>query len=394
MDKPVYLDNNATTPVDPRVLDAMLPYLKEVFGNPASRSHAFGWEAEKAVDKARRHVADLLGASAREILFTSGATEADNLALKGVVRGYKDQGNHIVTCRTEHKAVLDTCAALEAEGVRFTYLDPCPQGRVTPEQVEAAIEDDTILVALMFANNEIGTVHPIAEVGAVCKQRKVLFFTDAAQAVGKVPIDVEAMGIDLLSLSGHKLYAPKGVGALYVRRRKPTVRLEPILHGGGHERGMRSGTLNVPGIVALGEACRLSHEDLEAEVGRLAAMRDRFETAVLARLPHVKVNGCPEHRLPGTTNLAFKFTEGETLMMNLTKIAVSSGSACSSASLRASHVLTAIGLEAELAHASLRFSFGRLNEESDVDVAIDAVVEAVERLRPISPRYDEGESAA
>lgn len=387
-ERPIYLDNNATTPVDPRVLDAMLPYFREEFGNAASRGHRFGYEAEKAVDRARRQVGDLIGASAREIVWTSGATEADNLAIQGALAHYADRGNHVVSCPTEHKAVLDTLRALEAAGrARVTWLDPGPAGRVEADQVREALTDETVLVALMAANNEIGTLHPLAEIGAACKERGVLFFSDAAQAAGKIPLDVEAMGIDLLALSAHKFYGPKGAGALYVRRRRPTVKLAPLLHGGGHERGMRSGTLNVPGIVGMGEAARIAKAELPAEAARLAAMRDRFEAAVLEGLDEVRVNGDRDHRLPGTTNLGFGYVEGESLMMAMKALAVSSGAACTSASLEFSHVLEALGLDHDAAGASLRFCFGRFNEEGDVDAAVRETLAAVERLRALSPRY-------
>lgn len=395
--KPIYLDNNATTRLDPRVLEAMMPFLTECYGNAASRGHAFGWEAEKAVDRARRQVGDLIGASSREILFTSGATESDNLALKGVVEACGVDGAHVVSCRTEHKAVLDPLAALAARGCRVTLLDPDREGRVTAAQVEAALTDKTVLVALMMANNELGTLHPTAEIGALCKARRILFFADGAQAAGKIPIDVEAMGIDLLSLSAHKMYGPKGVGALYVRRKAPTVRLAAQIHGGGQERGMRSGTLNVPGIVGLGAAAELARAALASEPARLAGLRDRFEAGVLGGLDEVRVNGCLGARLPGTSNLSFRWVEGESLMMSLKALAVSSGSACTSASLEASHVLRAIGLDDRLAHSSIRFSFGRYSLDEEVDLAIREVVSGVRRLRELSPLYRErreGRSAA
>lgn len=382
---PIYLDNNATTPVDPRVLEAMLPFFGAHFGNASSRSHAFGWDAEKAVDRARRQVAELIGASGREIVFTSGATESDNLALFGAARMFQKRGRHLVTCTTEHKAVLDTCHQLETEGWEVTYLEPDPTGRVEPAQVAEALREDTFLVALMAANNEIGTLHPIRSIGELCKQRGVLFFVDAAQAVGKIPLNVEDLHIDLLSLSAHKFYGPKGVGALYVRRRNPTVRLEPVLHGGGQERGMRSGTLNVPGIVGLGEAAQVAREKLPEEMKRLAGFRDHFEARVLERLEDVQIHGCREHRLPGTTNLSFRYVEGEALMMGMKSLAVSSGSACSSSRLEISHVLAAIGVEREMAQASLRFSFGRFNSEEEVCQAVEELVTTVERLRRVHP---------
>lgn len=386
-ERPVYLDNNATTPLDPRVLEAMMPFLTTEFGNPASRSHAFGWEAEKAVERARRQVGDLIGARGAEVIFTSGATEGDNLALIGAMEMFRDRGDHLITGATEHKAVLDTCHYLESRGTRITYLQPDSQGRIQAAQVADAIEERTVLVALMVANNELGTLHPTAEIGALCKQRGLVFFADGAQAVGKVAVDVEAMGIDLLTLSGHKFYGPKGVGALYVRRRNPSVRLEPLIHGGGHERGMRSGTLNVPGIVGLGEAARIAGEELATEMETLAANRDRFEELVQSRLEGAVVNGCPEHRLPGTSNMSFRYVEGESLLMGIRSLAVSSGSACNSANLEISHVLAAIGLPRELAQASLRFSFGRFNPPEDATRAAELVCEAVERLREVSPTY-------
>lgn len=386
MTQPIYLDNNATTPLDPRVLEAMMPFLTNKFGNAASRSHAFGWEAERAVDRARRQIGDLIGASAREIVFTSGATESDNLALTGAARMFRDKGDHIVSCRTEHKAVLDTLSHLEEEGIRVTLLEPEACGALDPAKVEAAIEDSTILVALMIANNEIGTVHPFAEIGAICRKKKVLFFADGAQAVGKIPVDVEAANIDVMAMSGHKFYGPKGVGALYVRRRNPTVRLAPQIHGGGHERGMRSGTLNVPGIVGMGEAARLAAEELPEETEKLSQMRDLFEARILEKLEDVRVNGNQDRRLPGTSNLSFAYVEGEALMLGLKNLAVSSGSACNSASLSTSHVLQAIGLEDDVAQATIRFSFGRFNTLEEAERASDEVVEAIQRLRKASLR--------
>lgn len=382
---PVYLDNNATTPVDPLVLEAMLPFFGPRFGNASSRSHSYGWQAEKAVDRARRQIADLIGASGREIVFTSGATESDNLALFGAFRMFSQRGRHIVTCTTEHKAVLDCCDQLEKEGAEVTRLSPDAAGRLHPDQVAEALREDTFLVALMAANNELGTLHPVEAIGELCKERGVLFFVDAAQAVGKVPVHVEKMHIDLMAMSAHKFYGPKGVGALFVRRRKPTVRLEPLVHGGGQERGMRSGTLNVPGIVGMGEAAARARELLPAEAETLAAMRDRFEAGILQALDHVHVNGCTDSRLPGTSNLSFRYVEGEALMMNLKRLAVSSGSACNSTSMEISHVLAAIGLERDLAQSSLRFSFGRFNQEEDVDLALSEVVAAVQRLRAAHP---------
>ena len=387
--KPViYLDYNATTPGDPRVLEAMLPYVREKFGNAASRTHRFGWEAEKAVERAREQVAALINADPREIIWTSGATESDNIAVKGVARMYRDKGRHIVTQATEHKAVLDAAKYLEAHGVEVTLLPVDETGRVDPAQLEAAIRPDTILVSIMFANNEIGTIQPIAEIGLLCKARGIIFHTDATQAFGKVPIDVEAMGIDLLSCSGHKLYGPKGVGALFVRRKGPRVRCEPVLHGGGHERGMRSGTLNVPGIVGLGEAAQIAGKETPAEAAREARLRNRLWAGLNEKLDEVFRNGHEEHCLPNTLNVSFAFVEGESLMMAIDNIAVSSGSACTSASLEPSYVLRAIGVKPELAHSSIRFSLGRFTTAAEIEQTIDQVCSAVDRLREMSPLYE------
>jgi len=384
----VYLDNNATTPVDPRVLEAMLPYFREHFGNAASRNHAFGWIAEEAVEKAREQVANVLGASAKEIIWTSGATESDNLAIVGVARMYADKGKHIITSRIEHKAVIDPCKFLETQGFDITWLEPDKTGRVSVEQVRDAMRDDTILVTLMLANNEIGTINPIGEIGAICKEKGVLLHTDATQAFGKIAIDVEAMGIDLLSMSGHKIYGPKGVGALYVRRKRPRVRLQPIIHGGGHERGMRSGTLNVPGIVGFGMAAAIAHRELETEATRLAALRDRLWTGLSEQLTDIYLNGSVEHRLPNTLNVSFLYVEGESMMMGMSDIAVSSGSACTSASLEPSYVLRGIGLGDDLAHSSIRFSLGRFTTKEEIDFTIKQVVQAVNHLRNMSPLYE------
>ena len=387
--KPVYLDNNATTPLDRRVLDAMMPYLTERFGNAASRNHPYGYEAEEAVETARRQVADLLGAdSPREIVWTSGATESNNLAVKGVASMYRDRGRHIITQATEHKAIIDPCKYMEHEGCSVTFLGVDPGGRVRPEELAAAIRKETILVSIMFANNEIGTLQPIAEIGRICKDRGVLFHTDASQAFGKVPIDVESMGIDLLSCSGHKIYGPKGVGALYVRRKNPRVRCAPVLHGGGHERGMRSGTLNVAGIVGLGAAAAIARTEMADEAVRLRGLRDRLWEGLASRLDGITWNGDREHTLPHTLNVGLRYVEGESLMMACKGIAVSSGSACTSASLEPSYVLKALGVADELAHGSIRFSFGRLNRESDVDLAVEQVTAAVNRLREMSPLYE------
>jgi cysteine desulfurase len=385
---PIYMDNNATTRTGPRVVNAMLPYFTEKFGNAASRNHAFGWEAEEAVDNAREQIANLIGAGAKEIVFTSGATESNNLAIKGVASMYRKKGNHIVTVVTEHKAVLDPCKRLERDGYKVTFLPVDKDGRVSAEQVAAALTDKTILVSIMSANNEIGTIQPIAEIGKLCKQRGVLFHTDAVQAVGKVPVDVEKMGIDLLSLSGHKIYGPKGIGALYVRRKDPRVRLDPLIDGGGHERGMRSGTLPVPLIVGLGEACELCQKEMEAEERRLLGLRERLQQRITSQLEDVYLNGHPVERLPGNLNLSFAYVEGEALMMGIKDVAVSSGSACTSASLEPSYVLKALGVGDELAHSSIRFGLGRFNTEEEVDFVADDVVRAVNHLRQMSPLYE------
>ncbi len=385
---PIYMDNNATTRTDPRVVEAMLPYFTEHYGNAASRNHAFGWEAEEAVDQGREQVAALIGANAKEIIFTSGATESNNLALKGAAAMYKKKGNHVITVVTEHKAVIDPCKRLERDGFQVTFLPVDKYGRVSAEQVAGALTDKTILVSVMAANNEIGTLHPIREIGKLCKSRGVLFHTDAVQAVGKVPIDVEAMGIDLLSLSAHKIYGPKGVGALYVRRKDPRVRLDPIIDGGGHERGMRSGTLAVPLIVGLGTACELARQEMDAEARRLFALRERLWRGIEDQLEDVYLNGHPEHRLPGNLNLSFAYVEGEALMMGIKDVAVSSGSACTSASLEPSYVLKALGVGDELAHSSIRFGLGRFNTEEEVDYVIGDVVRAVNHLRAMSPLYE------
>jgi cysteine desulfurase len=385
---PIYMDNNATTPLDPRVLEAMMPYLTNEFGNAASRSHSFGWRAEEAVDKAREQVADLIGANEKEIVLTSGATESDNLAIKGVADFYKDKGNHIITCRTEHKAVLDTCKRLEREGFEVTYLNVDKAGRVDPEDVRKAITDKTILVSIMFANNEIGTVQPVAEIGAICREKGVLFHCDAVQGVGKLPFDVDQMKVDLASLSAHKMYGPKGVGALYVRRKPTRVRLVPIIDGGGHERGMRSGTLNVPGIVGFGKAAEIAKNELAEEGIRTGKLRMRLQDYLFKHLDHLELNGHPEHRLPGNLNVSFAFVEGEALMMAIKDVAVSSGSACTSASLEPSYVLRACGISEDLAHTSIRFGIGRFNTEAEVDHVGKYVVGQVAKLREMSPLYE------
>ncbi len=388
MTNPIYLDYQATTPVDKRVLDAMLPYFTDAFGNAASRSHAFGWKAEEAVDLSREQIASLINATAKEVVFTSGSTEAINLAMKGVGDMYGAKGKHMITSLAEHKAVLDTAKHLEKEGFEVTYLKPDATGKVTAEQVAEAIREDTILVSLMWANNEVGTINPIREIGAVCRERGVLFFTDATQAVGKIPVDVEADNIDMLCLSGHKVYGPKGVGCLYVRRRKPRVRLVAQMDGGGHERGMRSGTLNVPGIVGLGAACAVAEQDLEKDIAHANALRERFESKIFAALDYVEINGDENARLPGCSNLSFAYVEGESLIMGFKDLAVSSGSACTSASLEPSHVLQCMGVGDELAHSSIRFGFGRLTTEEDIDFAANQVIEAVKKLRELSPLYE------
>ncbi|HIF41788.1 MAG TPA: IscS subfamily cysteine desulfurase [Planctomycetes bacterium] len=388
MNAPIYLDYQATTPVDPRVLEEMLPYFGEIYGNAASRSHSFGWQAEEAVGQGRERIAHLIGASAKEIIFTSGSTEGINLAMKGVAQMYGSKGKHIITSQAEHKAVLDTAKRLEKEGFEVTYLAPDSTGRHSAEQVAEALREDTILVTIMWANNEIGTINPIREIGALCKERGVLFFTDGTQAVGKVPVDVEADNVDLMCLSAHKIYGPKGVGALYVRRRNPRVRLVAQMDGGGHERGMRSGTLNVPAIVGLGKACELCETDMDTDREHALSLRTRFEEKIFGALDHVHLNGHPEHRLPACSNLSFAYVEGESMIMGISNLAVSSGSACTSASLEPSHVLQSMGVGDELAHSSIRFGFGRFTSEEDVDVAAEQVIAAVQRLRELSPLYE------
>jgi cysteine desulfurase len=388
MPRTVYLDNHATTPVDPRVLEAMLPYFGERFGNAASRSHAFGWQAEEAVEAARAQVASLINAQPREIILTSGATESDNLAIKGVVDFHRGKGDHVITATTEHQAVLDSCRALEKAGqAQVTYLPVDAHGLVDPDDVRAAITDRTVLISLMHANNEIGTIHPIAEIGRIAKQRGVLFHCDAAQSLGKLPIDVEAMGIDLLAFTAHKLYGPKGCGVLYVRAKAPRVRLTPQMHGGGHERGLRSGTLNVPGAVGLGRACEISAGEMAAEASRLARLRERLHRGLAAELDGVGLNGHPTARLAGNLHLSFDCVEGDSLLAALPDVALSSGSACSSATLEPSHVLRAIGMPDDAAHASIRFGIGRFNTDADIDYAIDRVANEVRRLRDLSPAY-------
>ncbi|HEY1188335.1 MAG TPA: IscS subfamily cysteine desulfurase [Gemmata sp.] len=385
---PVYMDNNATTRTDPRVVDAMLPYFTEKYGNAASRNHPFGWAAEEAVETARGQIAGIIGAGAKEIIFTSGATESNNLALKGVAAMYKKKGNHIVTQATEHKAVLDTCKRLERDGFQVTYLPVDKFGQVSAEQIRAALTDKTVLVSIMAANNEIGSLQPIRDIGRLCKEKGVLFHTDAVQAVGKVPLDVEDMGIDLLSLTAHKIYGPKGIGALYVRKKDPRVRLEPQIDGGGHERGMRSGTLPVPLIVGLGAACEIAKNEMGEEVARTFALRERLRKGIMDKLPESYLNGHPTERLPGNANISFAYVEGEGLMMGIKDVAVSSGSACTSASLEPSYVLRALGVGDELAHSSIRFGLGRFNTEADVDFVVELVTREVTRLREMSPLYE------
>jgi len=388
MNRRIYLDNNATTPVDPLVLQAMLPYFCEKFGNAASRNHAFGWEAEEVVETGRKHVAAVIGANAKEIIFTSGATEGNNIAIKGIAEFYADRGKHIITQVTEHKAVIDPCNWLAQHGFRVTFLPVDRHGRIDLSQLEDALTDETILVSIMHGNNEIGTLQPIAEIGKLCKQREVIFHTDCCQTFGKVPIDVQEMGIDLLTCSGHKIHGPKGVGALYVRRKRPRIHCGTIMHGGGHERGMRSGTLNVPGIVGLGKAAELCQQHMDSEPARLAALRDRLQEAVCAQLDDVYVNGHPTERTPSNLNMSFAYVEGEAMMMGFPEIAVSSGSACTSASLEPSYVLKALGVGEELAHSSIRFSVGRFNTEEEIDYAIERVVATVKKLRAMSPLYE------
>ena len=385
---PIYMDNNSTTRVDPRVVEAMLPYFTEKYGNAASRSHPFGWEAEAAVEEGRDQIATLIGASAKEIIFTSGATESNNLAIKGVAAMYKKKGNHIITQATEHKAVLDTCKRLERDGFQVTYLPVDKFGQVNTEQIREALTDKTVLVSIMAANNEIGTLQPIKAIGKLCKEKGILFHTDAVQAVGKVAINVEAMGIDLLSLTAHKIYGPKGIGALYVRKKDPRVRLEPQIDGGGHERGMRSGTLAVPLIVALGAACDIARREMAGETERTYKLRERLRKGIMDQLPETYLNGHPDERLPGNANISFAYVEGEGLMMGIKDVAVSSGSACTSASLEPSYVLRALGVGVELAHSSIRFGIGRFNTEAEVDYVIDYVVGEVNRLREMSPLYE------
>jgi len=385
---PIYLDHNATTPCDPRVVDAMIPYFTNSFGNAASRNHPFGWQAEEAVDYAREQVAKLIGADPKEIIFTSGATEADNLAIKGVFEMYASKGNHIITCNIEHKAVLDTCKHIEKEGGEVTYLKVKDDGLIDMAELEAAIKPTTILIAIMYANNEIGTVMPMKEISALAKKKGILVFSDATQAVGKIPVDVNKDGIDLMAFTAHKMYGPKGVGALYVRRKNPRVKVTAQMDGGGHERGMRSGTLNVPGIVGFGKACEICMNEMEEETKRVSALRDKLETSLM-KIEEAYINGSKQHRLPHVTNISFKYVEGEGLLMGFNKdIAVSSGSACTSASLEPSYVLKALGLGDDLAHSSLRFGLGRFTTEDQIDYTVEAVTKTVNKLREMSPLWE------
>jgi cysteine desulfurase len=389
MKKPVYMDNHATTRVDSRVLDAMLPYFTEKFGNAASRNHSFGWEAEEAVVRSRDQIAALIGAKSKEIIFTSGATESDNLAIKGAVEFYKDKGNHIISCVTEHKAVLDSCRALERAGkATVTYLPVDKYGMVDPDAVRRAITDKTVLITIMWANNEIGTIHPIAEIGKIAKEKGIVFHTDAVQAIGKVPVDLEKAGVDLASITAHKIYGPKGIGALYVRSKGPRIRISPQMDGGGHERGMRSGTLNVPGIVGLGAACEIAGKEMPDEAQRLIQLRSQLQAGLFERLDEIYVNGHPTERLPGNLNVSFAYVEGESLLMGINDIAVSSGSACTSATLEPSYVIRALGIDDELAHSSIRFGLGRFNTLEEVDYVTDRVSKEVKRLREMSPLYE------
>jgi len=385
---PIYMDNHATSPLDPRVLEAMMPYFTSKFGNAASRNHSFGWEAEKAVETAREQIAKLIGATAKEIIFTSGATESNNLAIKGIAEMYRERGNHIITQVTEHKAVLDTCKRLEKYGYRVTYLPVKADGLIDLEDLKRAMDDKTILVSIMAANNEIGVLQPIREIGKLCHEKGVIFHTDAVQIAGKVPFNVVNDNVDVASISGHKIYGPKGVGALYVRRRNPRVQIAAQIDGGGHERGMRSGTLNVPGIVGLGKACEIAMQEMDSEAAYLRGLRDRLKAKFEAELDYVHVNGNMEHRLPGNLNMSFVYVEGESLLMGINDVAVSSGSACTSATLEPSYVLKALGLGDDVAHSSIRFGLGRFNTQAEVDYVAAKVIEIVKHLRQLSPLYE------
>ena len=388
MKLPIYMDYHATTPVDPRVVEAMLPYFTEHFGNSASRNHAFGWAAEEAVETGRKQVADLIGANPKEVIFTSGATESNNLAIKGVAEMYREKGNHVITCVTEHKAVIDTCKKLEKTGARVTYLPVQKDGRISLDELRAAITDKTILISVMTANNEIGVLQPVAEIGAIAKEKGILFHTDAVQAVGKVPFDVNQVKADLVSLTAHKMYGPKGIGALFVRRRNPRVLLAEQINGGGHERGMRSGTLNVPGIVGLGKAAAICQAEMATESVRLQKLRDRINQKFHESLDEIYINGSMEHRLPHSLNISFAYVEGESLLMGINDVAVSSGSACTSASLEPSYVLKALGAGDDLAHSSIRFGLGRWSTEEEVDYVVEKLTSVVRRLREMSPLYE------
>jgi cysteine desulfurase len=388
MKLPIYMDNHATSPMDPRVFEAMRPYFTEIFGNSASRNHSFGWQAEEAVEKSRKQIADLIGATAKEIVFTSGATESNNLAIKGVAQMYAEKGNHIITAATEHKAVLDTCKHLEKDGIRVTYLPVQANGLVDLDMLKDAITDKTILITIMYANNEIGVLQSIAEIGKLAKSKGVLLHTDATQAVGKVPVNVIKDNIDLLSLTGHKIYGPKGAGALYVRRKSPRVQVTSQMDGGGHERGMRSGTLNVPGIIGLGEACALCNAEMAQESKRMSFLRDKLKSKLESELDEVYVSGTMDSRLPNNLNISFAYVEGESLLMGINDVAVSSGSACTSATLEPSYVLKALGAGDDLAHSSIRFGLGRFNTEEEVDYVANKVIDVVKKLRELSPLYE------
>ncbi len=388
MKLPIYLDNHSTTPCDPRVLEMMLPYFTEKFGNAASRNHSFGWEVEEAVEVARKQIAHLIHADAKEIIFTSGATESDNLALQGVVEMYREKGDHIITSSTEHRAVIDTAKYLEKKGFKVTFLPVDKAGMVSPDDVRNAITDKTILISIMMANNEIGTINPVAAIGKVAKEKGVLFHCDATQGVGKIPVDVQEMGIDLMSFTAHKIYGPKGVGALYVRRKAPRVRLEAMMYGGGHERGMRSGTLPVPLIVGFGKACELCEQEMPTESVRMTKMRDRLQEGIMSQMDEVYLNGHPTERLPNNLNISFAYVEGEALLMGVKEIALSSGSACTSATLEPSYVLRALGVGSDLAHSSIRFGLGRFNIDEEVEYTIDRMIKAVTHLREMSPLYE------
>ncbi|MDE3201422.1 MAG: IscS subfamily cysteine desulfurase [Acidobacteriota bacterium] len=388
MKLPIYMDNHATSPLDPRVLEAMMPYLTGKFGNAASRNHSFGWEAEQAVEAARAQIAKLIGATSKEIIFTSGATESDNLAIKGIAEMYRERGNHIITQVTEHKAVLDTCKRLEKHGYRVTYLPVKADGLIDLEDLKRAIDDKTILVTIMAANNEIGVLQPIREIGKICHEKGVIFHTDAVQIVGKVPFNVIEDNVDVASLTAHKIYGPKGVGALYVRRRNPRVQIAAQIDGGGHERGMRSGTLNVPGIVGMGKACEIAMQEMDTEAAYLRGLRDRLRNKFESELDYIHVNGSWEHRLPGNLNMSFVYVEGESLLMGINDVAVSSGSACTSATLEPSYVLKALGLGDDVAHSSIRFGLGRFNTQAEVDYVAAKVIDIVKHLRELSPLYE------